>query len=102
MFPIFSQSKHPQVRRRIRNTTPEHAVPRTLLFCFMASFPRPLFAQEIFPAISAHENTEETLLPMKDDVFDEVLVVALLAPLSQAKLRAETRRTISMSDASEQ
>ena len=74
------------------------------IFCFMASFRRVMFSvgQAIFPCISRYDQLEVDRACVDVDVYDEILVAALLAPLAQTNLRAEVRRTISMSDASEQ
>ena len=74
------------------------------LFCFMASFRRPIFAvvQEIFPFIVSFNDDAALRLPVRADVRDEIIVAALLSPLSFCNLRAPIRPCISISDASEE
>ena len=73
------------------------------LFCFMASSRRPMFSivHEFFPFISCFADDQILKLPMPQDVRDEILVAALLSPLSFSNLRAQIRSSISISDASE-
>ena len=74
------------------------------LFCFMAQFRRPTFSavQEIFPFIMSlgEAPSERRALPLQ--VFDEILLGALLAPLAFSNLRCQVRSRISISDASEE
>ena len=75
----------------------------TGIFCFMASFRRPLFCvvQEFSPFITSFGEDQALKLAVPHDVRDEILVAALLAPLSLSNLRARIRPSISISDASE-
>ena len=73
------------------------------IFCFLCSFRRPLFAfaQEIFPFISSFNDDRYSFLKVHNVVRDEVLLGALLAPMSFTNFRAQIREKISISDASE-
>ena len=74
------------------------------LFCFMASFRRPLFslAQEVFVFIQEFSGNDHERKPLSAASYDEVLLAALLSRLAFTNLRAPLRESISITDASEQ
>ena len=74
----------------------------TGLFCFGAGFRRPTFSilQEVFVLIAGLGDEESH--PPTHSVLDEVLAGALMSALFCSDLRAQIRRTISSTDASEE
>ena len=72
------------------------------LFCFGAGFRRPTFSilQEVFVLITGLGDEESH--PPTHSVLDEVLAGALISSLFSSDLRAQIRRTISSTDASEE
>ena len=74
------------------------------IFCFASSFRRNLFAigQEIFKHIALLDASKIKWARTPEDLVDEILAGAILAPLASTNLCARIRPFISMSDASEQ
>ena len=56
----------------------------------------------MFTFIMSFESSNEKSLPLPDDVRDEVVLAALLAPMAYANLRSPLKETLSITDASEQ
>ena len=73
------------------------------LYCFAASFRRPLFSvlEEIFSFIVKMDDSSLPADTLPNAVRDEVLLAGLLMPLATTNLRAPLRTRISISDASE-
>ncbi|CAK0908038.1 unnamed protein product, partial [Prorocentrum cordatum] len=72
-------------------------------YCFAAGFRRPTFSvlQECFGFAAAAETKAQGILEPDPQVVDEVMVATALLPMCFTDLRAQLRRIISSSDASE-
>lgn len=74
------------------------------LLCFAAGFRRPLFSvlQDVFLCIADFEDSKFQVISLLSSVRDEFLLAAILLPFAGVNLRDPLRRSVSISDASEQ
>ena len=74
------------------------------IFCFMAQFRRPVFSavQDLFPFIVSFSEDQSERRTLPPQVFDEILLGSLLAPLAFSNLRCQVHSRISIPDASEE